>query len=521
VHVFGDNSITKEIWSALACVGIAADSVAPLVVVAAWSDIAMLRRIDAGHGGPWLLIEDTGQGGIGIGPFFHPQAAGCLNCYLARRRANQGRECRPVSRISRVALGQIVAAIADFAQQGWMVSAEQIEVAADGEVIRHILLPIPNCSRCCSNAVRRRSGGSEILVSGRLGLIHRVSCIQGAPEGTTAVQAIGSRTDAFTNQRALNNGLAVDLTQDQARLRAIGESIERYCAAMPPRQTVTARAADMIEGHVSPTRFAAPGAQVDEQSVFRWVRAVSLWNDEEIWLPASRVYIPHDYDCGEPVLDIQTSSGLAAACTLEEAIGHGLMEIVERDTCLRAWRGKWPVERVDIRTLAVRGLHIARIPNESGLEVVAAFIEQESRPYTSTGLAARTTMEQAVHHATLEAILSRMWMFEWLSKNDVPRQHMPRTMVDNAVAHAVCRDLQLVRRRWLSPHRAASRRTAVKTWRDIAARMPRACYVDLTTTDVEAAGLKVVRVVDPDRILSDDDAIRPRLVGEAAPHPFG
>jgi thiazole/oxazole-forming peptide maturase SagD family component len=521
LRVIGDNSISKEICSALTSAGITADSFAPLLVVAAWSDVEMLRRIDAGHRGPWLLIEDTGSGRIGIGPFFHPEAAGCLNCYLARRRANGGGECRPVSQISEFVLGRIVAAIAAFAQRGPMMSGEQADVASDGNVALHSLLPIPNCSRCGANAVARRTGGPEILVSERFGLIHRMACFPGTPDGTSALQAIGSRTDAFTDQRALNHGLAVDLTQDKARLRAIGESIERYCAAIPPRHAVTARVAELVGSYLSPMRFAAPGAQVDERSVFRWVRAVSLWNDMEVWVPASRVYVPYSHDCSEPMLDIQTSSGLAAAFTLEEAIGHGVMEIVERDTCLRAWRGKWPVERVNMRTITVPGLHMARIPSESGLAVVAAFIEQECRPYTSTGLAARETLEQAAHHATLEAILSRMWLLEWMSKNCALHHDMPRTMVDNAVAHAVRRDLKLFRQRWLSPQRTASLRTDARTWRDLAARMPRACYVDLTTTDVEAAGIKVVRVLDPDRILSDDDAIRPRLVGETAPHPFG
>ena len=521
MEVIGDTSVTKEISSGLARAGIVGDSVGPLVVVGAWSDGEMLCRINDRHNGPWLLIEDTGEGGTGIGPFFHPEAASCVDCYLARRRANNGKECRPISRISQFALGQIITAIAAFAKEGSALSGEQIEVLPNCGIVRHILLPIPNCSRCRSKAVRKHSGGSEILVGRRFGLIHRVSSIQGAPNGTTAVEAIGSRTDAFTDQRALNNGLAVDLTREKARLRAIGESVERYCSAMSPTDTVTVRAVDLVGPHLSPGRFAAPDAQLDEQSVFRWIRAHSIWSDAEVWVPASRVYLPYDYDCREPVLDIQTSSGLGAGFTLDDAIGHGLMEIVERDTCLRAWRCNWPVERVDMRTLPVHGLHIARIPSDSGLEVVAAFIEQESQPYTSTGLAARMTLEQAVHHATLEAILSRMWMLKWLSKNFVPRQHMPRTMVDNAVAHAVCRDLRPFRQRWLSPQCVAGDGTAAEGWRNLAGRIPEACYVDLTTIDVEAAGIKVVRVLDPDRVLSDDDAMRPRLGGKAAPHPFG
>ena len=233
------------------------------------------------------------------------------------------------------------------------------------------------------------------------------------------------------------------------------------------------------------------------------------------------VYVPYAPDSCETDLGVQSSVGLAAGRGIDEAIQHGLAEIVERDTCLRAWRYSLPVEEVALQPFPLEGLHLARVPSDSGLAVVTAFLEQRQAPLTSTGLAARPNLADAARHATLEAVLSRMWLEDWLANSQGTYSMPPRTMVDHAGAHAVRSELVESRWRWLHPTRIAETGIEPESWNDIIKRVPEASFVDLTTPDVDAAGVKVVRVLIPSRVTADDDALWPRLGGCATPHPFG
>jgi len=136
-------------------------------------------------------------------------------------------------------------------------------------------------------------------------------------------------------------------------------------------------------------------------------------------------------------------------------------------------------------------------------------------------LAARTNLAAAARHATLEAVLSRMWLEDWLVNSQGIYLDPPRTMVDHAGAHAVRRDLIASRQGWLRPNGRAETETKPGSWSDIIEKSPEASFVDLTTRDVEATGVKVVRVLIPNRVTADDDALWPRLGGCTTPHPFG
>jgi ribosomal protein S12 methylthiotransferase accessory factor len=216
---------------------------------------------------------------------------------------------------------------------------------------------------------------------------------------------------------------------------------------------------------------------------------------------------------------MSSSVGLAAGATLEDAIQSGFAEVVERDACLRAWRGRWQLEAIPPgRDMA--GLHLARVPDPSGLEVVVAFLESATAPLTSTGLAARPARADAIEHAVLEAVQSRLWVERWLAEHGGWTVSHPRTMIDNAVAHALRPELIAARAAWLHPSRLAGPGRGL-SWQAVLRACRDAAYVDITTPDIRAAGLHVVRVVLPGRVIADDDALQRRLPGCAMPHPFG
>jgi thiazole/oxazole-forming peptide maturase SagD family component len=288
-----------------------------------------------------------------------------------------------------------------------------------------------------------------------------------------------------------------------------------------PQDLPFVRAGDLEGPYLDPRRFGAlRGGWDPEASAIRWVCAHSLDGNRPVWVPASAVFVPYTNQWGEPILELQNSVGIAAYTTRDEAVLHGLAEVLERDACLRAWRWRLSVEAIHDHPIAVDGLHLARVPSDSGLQVVAAFLERGEPPLTSTGMAARPSLRDAARHSTLEALLSQLWLRDWLAANGHEHPCVPRTMIDNAVAHAVRGDLRSSRRRWLRPGCSAEAR-GTTPWATVLDRSPQACFIDLTTPDVAAAGIRVVRVLVPEKVLSDDDALRPRLGGDPTPHPFG
>jgi ribosomal protein S12 methylthiotransferase accessory factor len=472
-----------------------------------------------------MVVEGADGGATAVGPLFRDTHRGCCFCYIARRRANGAKECRPASTVSDCALDVVDQEIELIASGQSRLSAEQVVVSADGTVHRHIFLSIPNCPICAERSAQNRVNGCLDLVGDRLGLVHEVTRIGNVIEPLVGAVALGCRTDALWPNRASNRGMAVDDHADRARHRAIGESIERYCAACIPDDLLAARPADLAGVCLLPSRFGSIHAKwAEAETVIRWVSARTLKGNRHIWVPASAVYIPYPGENGETVLDPQSSVGLAAHKSLDGAIRHALCEIIERDASLRAWRFGLPVEAVPNGVVSfpeLPGLHFTRVPSESGLYVVATFIECTERPFTSTGLAARPTLTDAARHAAHEAVLSQLWLREWLTTYGTESYATPaRTMIDNAVAHAVRADLRSVRDRWFNGREAAEAGRS-RSWQSILSELPNACYVELTTPDVAAAGLHVVRVLIPDKVLADDDCLRPRLGGDPTPHPFG
>src|SRR5439155_5927506 len=88
-----------------------------------------------------------------------------------------------------------------------------------------------------------------------------------------------------------------------------------------------------------------PFVRFDEQTVLRWVEGADLSRGCAAWLPAQLVYLPPFPD--EAPIGYSTSSGLAAAPTFDEAVLRGLLELVERDAFMLAWRNRLSLPLLD------------------------------------------------------------------------------------------------------------------------------------------------------------------------------
>ena len=122
-------------------------------------------------------------------------------------------------------------------------------------------------------------------------------------------------------------------TRMQARAGALMEAIEHYCCERPPHKPKCAsyatlrRKANAIDPQ---SLFLDPMAGYTETLPLEWLRGTDLRSEEQVWVPACAVLKPRRGDRGARIVRGSTN-GLASGNTLEEAVCHGLAEVIERD----------------------------------------------------------------------------------------------------------------------------------------------------------------------------------------------
>ena len=122
-------------------------------------------------------------------------------------------------------------------------------------------------------------------------------------------------------------------TPVEAKVSVIMESIERYSSEMQPQdqkkavvgtpEEIAAKCSTVPPPSLILPGVLLPGARLD------WCAGYDLMGKEEVRLPCNAVYHPYTGTIGR--LFRSNTNGLASGNTLEEAIFHGLMEVVERD----------------------------------------------------------------------------------------------------------------------------------------------------------------------------------------------
>ncbi|MCC7550891.1 MAG: YcaO-related McrA-glycine thioamidation protein [Methanobacterium sp.] len=122
-------------------------------------------------------------------------------------------------------------------------------------------------------------------------------------------------------------------TKPQAKASAMMEAFERYSAEqqeIDDEKVVTGSFTHM-DDCIDPKSLILPSQIYDtNETDIDWVTAVNARTDEECLIPANAVYHPFIPGKGQPLFKSNTN-GLASGNALEEAVFHGITEVVERD----------------------------------------------------------------------------------------------------------------------------------------------------------------------------------------------
>jgi ribosomal protein S12 methylthiotransferase accessory factor len=206
------------------------------------------------------------------------------------------------------------------------------------------------------------------LVSPRVGLIRSVGRVQrGAdqPSPPIVCHATLSHYDHRNVPPRDRQAGGKGRTEAEAMAGAIGEAIERYCAAQPDARRLRRLAwRDVTNGIAPPDCVLYSAAQYaqpdfgwhrhDPADEVTWVAASELPHDRDVLVPASLTYLVLPDPRREDAFATSTSNGLAGGPDLERAILGGLYELVERDAFLLTWMARLPAPEVNLD--ADRGL---------------------------------------------------------------------------------------------------------------------------------------------------------------------
>ncbi|MFJ7911402.1 YcaO-like family protein [Kitasatospora sp. NPDC096204] len=231
------------------------------------------------------------------------------------------------------------------------------------------------------------------------------------------------------------------LTDDLARVSAVMEAIELWHVEQPLPVPVRGRAVDVAPD--CPVGALPLNGPVDEAALARvvwdWTPATGLVRGTGMLLPVDVVRRRAQRGDWSPDLLRATSTGLACGNSREEAVLHGLYEVVERDVLhrdnqaeggLRVWiepgtvddaTGREVVERV---LRAGMELELALVEGPYGLPVCLAYLWSEDLPVVFAGGGCHHSPGIALTRAVTEAAQSRLTLIAG-TRDDLPDDIAP------------------------------------------------------------------------------------------------
>ncbi|WMW22110.1 YcaO-related McrA-glycine thioamidation protein [Methanolobus mangrovi] len=224
-------------------------------------------------------------------------------------------------------------------------------------------------------------------------------------------------------------------TENQARISAIMESFERCLAERNglnndvaediKAQHIIDNYIAMRENHrtVDPTLLLI-AEDYSPQAFVEWISGWDLLKNEEIFVPANAVYHPYDAPGRALKLFRSNTNGLAAGNTVEEAIFHGLLEVIERDALSIAEFNRTPGKEIILTESDGENYELLRkftdnevevklwaVPHDTEITTVVAVtddIRLRDAALLVMGAGAHLKPEIAVKRALTEAAQSRV-----------------------------------------------------------------------------------------------------------------
>lgn len=327
-------------------------------------------------------------------------------------------------------------------------------------------------------------------------------------------------------------------TEETAKAAAVGEAVERYCAAHwgGPEQLLVAPLGDLETRVISPDdcvlyseeqyqQDSCPFPPWDSTRPLTWVRGTALGSGEPVALPAGLVYLTNAMPRPEDYLAQSTSNGLAAGNSLGHALLGALCEIIERDALMISWLQRLPGIEIDVceegglpaavhRHYAALGVQVRCfvLPTDLPATVVVALALDDNprRPATVVAAGCHPSPAVALEKAVFELCQARPAESARFADNPpagrLTRYQDVAGLDDHSAFAALPEHREEFAFWWRDGHRTSLAELEDHAGPDVdttlaacATELERlghpSAYAELTTPDVRPTGYRVVRLI--------------------------
>ena len=159
------------------------------------------------------------------------------------------------------------------------------------------------------------------------------------------------------------------ITKDHAKASAMMEGFERYSAERQDSdETIIASLSEIEEfgEYIDPKSLNLP-KEFEKKDIsdlsLEWSKSIDLISNREYYIPTNAIYHPYISKDDSQSLFKSNTNGLASGNILEEAILHGIFEVIERDA--------WSIFELTHKNYAQ--IDISSIENEIIIDIIEKF----------------------------------------------------------------------------------------------------------------------------------------------------
>lgn len=406
---------------------------------------------------------------LGRSSILHERSAGCLHCWITRYFSGRPQQYR-IAMGSQIRLGiqgGFSASLSDYvatAVATWLKNAIVSDASHDAthpalyinistlaqaehRYLRHSLCPACSptgqASACDEKLVLKsrpkHKPTDERLVplrdmAGRLESTYldpMTGLVKTLTEASYFSGSAVTTTMLYVNERDSEPIYCAGLTgkYSDSRPIAILEALERYCGAYPraPQKVMHCTFDSVASMAVEPEVFGLPDyAALGPNSIIKpfeksskrsFVRGHSFRRDDAVLIPTQLAYYSRLSD-NDPLFLVEGSQGCAIGSCLEEAIFHGVFEVIERDSFMMTWYAKLPTAKLPLteirnpetlarlRNFSQRGYDVTVHAMHGDVNIPALLVRLKSRkkslPFSFSMPAAGLDPEDAILRACRE-----------------------------------------------------------------------------------------------------------------------
>ncbi|MCX6815588.1 MAG: YcaO-like family protein [Candidatus Aenigmarchaeota archaeon] len=162
-------------------------------------------------------------------------------------------------------------------------------------------------------------------------------------------------------------GQGYDPISSKAKIKSVGEFLERLCLSNAQNEQFFLSYFEPNDNFVDPTIFYCYSEEQDEskkatlerirQEKYRWVSGIDVLRGKEVLIPAQTVFLSSDFNDEFSIRRETMSTGAALGLiNTGQALGRGLLEVIERDACTSSYLSKRRLKRIANLDGEVKGL---------------------------------------------------------------------------------------------------------------------------------------------------------------------